>query len=598
MKSKLLLTSVLSTMMILFCAASSSSQILFTASLSGSQETPPNPSHATGTAWVLLSADMTTLTYRVTYAQLESTYTGAHFHVAPPGVPGLVVNPLTFDGNTVDGSWTAFPDSILSNLFKGNVYVNVHSQKYPGGEIRGQLVQTSGMGFTLSLDASQETTPNSSPSTGTGFAYFDSANTLKYRVTIAGLSSALTASHFHLGAPGVPGLVVNEVAFTDSTTDGVWAGFPDSLYGQAARGLLYVNVHSSNHPSGEIRGQLESVTGQRFTIALDGSQETPPNVSNATATGWAILNRDASSLTYQFTYAQLDSPFTASHFHSAPPGVKGSVVMPINFIGNTASGVWSNIPDSLVAELLKGNIYTNIHSMKYPGGEIRGQLYAEEAPVLTLSANAAQETPPTNSGGMGTGFVVLDSTALKIHYRVTIAGMDTTVTMAHFHLGAPGVPGNVVQAIAFTDSLSQGDWLGYADDVIPELMKNGLYINVHTLDFPGGEIRGQVMYQQVTVTAVEPVRSASPQTYKLEQNYPNPFNPSTTILFSLPSGTHVTLKVYNLLGQEVSTLVDGFRPTGAYRVTFNGGSLASGVYFYQLNDGNKNVISRKMLLLK
>jgi len=127
---------------------------------------------------------------------------------------------------------------------------------------------------------------------------------------------------------------------------------------------------------------------------------------------------------------------------------------------------------------------------------------------------------------MGTGFVVLDSTALKVHYRVTIAGMDTTVTMAHFHLGAPGVPGNVVQAIAFTDSLSQGDWLGYADDVIPELMKNGLYINVHTLDFPGGEIRGQVMYQQVTVTAVGPVRSASPQAYKLEQNYPNPFNPA------------------------------------------------------------------------
>ena len=85
--------------------------------------------------------------------------------------------------------------------------------------------------------------------------------------------------------------------------------------------------------------------------------------------------------------------------------------------------------------------------------------------------------------------------------------------------------------------------------------------------------------------------------FKLSQNYPNPFNPSTTINFVVPYQTRVTLKIYNVLGSEVATLVNEEKPAGSYNVTFNAGNLASGVYFYQLKAGNF-ISTKKLMLVK
>ncbi len=85
--------------------------------------------------------------------------------------------------------------------------------------------------------------------------------------------------------------------------------------------------------------------------------------------------------------------------------------------------------------------------------------------------------------------------------------------------------------------------------------------------------------------------------FDLQQNYPNPFNPTTTIKFSVPKNGMVTLKVYNLLGQEVATLVNGEMNAGSYKVTFDASKLGSGVYFYKLQAGN-NSATKKMILLK
>jgi photosystem II stability/assembly factor-like uncharacterized protein len=85
--------------------------------------------------------------------------------------------------------------------------------------------------------------------------------------------------------------------------------------------------------------------------------------------------------------------------------------------------------------------------------------------------------------------------------------------------------------------------------------------------------------------------------YNLEQNYPNPFNPSTTIRFQVPNSSFVNLKVYDVLGKEVATLVNGEKPAGSYEVEFNAVGLPSEVYFYRIQAGNF-VEMKKMLLLK
>lgn len=100
----------------------------------------------------------------------------------------------------------------------------------------------------------------------------------------------------------------------------------------------------------------------------------------------------------------------------------------------------------------------------------------------------------------------------------------------------------------------------------------------------------------ITTTSVD--RGAEvPNGYALNQNYPNPFNPSTTISFTVPTAQDVRLTVYNILGQHVATLADGFYSAGTHQLRFNAANLASGTYIYQIQTGNF-VEVRKMTLIK
>ncbi|MBZ0199818.1 MAG: T9SS type A sorting domain-containing protein [Ignavibacteriaceae bacterium] len=91
--------------------------------------------------------------------------------------------------------------------------------------------------------------------------------------------------------------------------------------------------------------------------------------------------------------------------------------------------------------------------------------------------------------------------------------------------------------------------------------------------------------------------NAGVKTFELAQNYPNPFNPVTSIEFNIKSNSRVTLKVYDLLGREVATLINGVLAQGSHKIPFNASSLASGVYIYRLNAEGRS-ISKKMTLLK
>jgi enterochelin esterase-like enzyme len=107
-----------------------------------------------------------------------------------------------------------------------------------------------------------------------------------------------------------------------------------------------------------------------------------------------------------------------------------------------------------------------------------------------------------------------------------------------------------------------------------------------------------------SATSVEDNSELIPEQFVLYQNYPNPFNPSTKIKFTVPSvemeyipSLQITLKVYDVLGNEVVTLVNEEKPIGEYEVDFDGNGLTSGIYFYQLKAGSF-IITKKMILLK
>ncbi|MFN3695315.1 MAG: T9SS type A sorting domain-containing protein [Ignavibacterium sp.] len=99
------------------------------------------------------------------------------------------------------------------------------------------------------------------------------------------------------------------------------------------------------------------------------------------------------------------------------------------------------------------------------------------------------------------------------------------------------------------------------------------------------------------ITSADDLIINLPAYFSLAQNYPNPFNPNTKISWQSPVGSHQTLKVYDVLGNEVATLVNEERPAGSYEVDFNAAGLSSGIYFYRLQAGSF-VETKKMILLR
>ena len=149
------------------------------------------------------------------------------------------------------------------------------------------------------------------------------------------------------------------------------------------------------------------------------------------------------------------------------------------------------------------------------------------------------------------------------------------------------------------------DWTEYTLDVqVPTgVGAAALETRLHIYGtFTGTVYFDDLNIEKVSGTLVKGSKNGLPSVYELSNNYPNPFNPTTRIQFGLPRDGNVSIVIYNILGQQIRTLVAGFRPAGQYQVEWDGKgehgqTLESGVYFYRLQTGSTSIV-RKMLMLK
>jgi len=150
-----------------------------------------------------------------------------------------------------------------------------------------------------------------------------------------------------------------------------------------------------------------------------------------------------------------------------------------------------------------------------------------------------------------------------------------------------------VGVFLFSDN---GDSIGSRNDGL-----SNLTIHTFTMDNNGyvytGTDDGVWRRPLSEITSVEEIPIPLPSSYILSQNYPNPFNPSTTFRYSIPSESKVIIKVYDILGKEIETLINEEKPAGEYEVEFNGANLSSGIYFYQLRAGSF-IETKKMVLIR
>ncbi|HEY6906554.1 MAG TPA: T9SS type A sorting domain-containing protein [Ignavibacteriaceae bacterium] len=222
---------------------------------------------------------------------------------------------------------------------------------------------------------------------------------------------------------------------------------------------------------------------------------------------------------------------------------------------------------------------------------------AVQGEVLDVSGFAFP--PYLVSGPDGAGFP-FNTRPASIHgfYKFTSINDDYLEVIFLFTKNGTAIGGGIADfgaASSYTEFSSDITWI---DPSNPDTAYIAFYIvNASSQTNIGSTfILDDLSYSNVT--AIQPVDNA-PAVFELAQNYPNPFNPSTVISYTIPKESFVSLKVYNLLGQEVASLVNKEQSSGTYKVDFSGTglNLTSGIYLYTLKAGSF-VQTRKMMLLK
>ncbi len=351
------------------------------------------------------------------------------------------------------------------------------------------------------MNGSQEVPAVTTNAVGvTAFSLNATHDTLCVKMTVTGLSGAITGAHIHMGATGVSGPVLFDltsfISGTSATFNITGNDLTPALLSEYLRGNMYLNVHTSANPNGEIRGQIIPETDMQFIADLNGAQETPAVVTNAFGIGTFALSKHQGKLLIRIVVDGLSGTIMGAHLHMGAIGVSGPVVVDLtpNIAGNTV--IASIDPTTILADLLSGNIYINLHTTANPNGEIRGQLLKDNKIAFDALLNGAQEVPAVTTTAIGLANLKLNTTLDTLTYDIVLNGLAGQATGAHIHMGAVGVSGGVIYDMSsdINGNRITGIATGAAitNSFLSDLLKGNFYVNVHNNANPNGEIRGQI----------------------------------------------------------------------------------------------------------
>jgi len=245
-------------------------------------------------------------------------------------------------------------------------------------------------------------------------------------------------------------------------------------------------------------GLAGTASGQVFDIPLSPRQEPGNITSDATGQCLGRLNGNEFEVICRHTVQNV----TAAHIHRAAPGVNGPIIHPFTSAASPFSAVFQFSAADLT-DLQAGNLYVNVHSTPNPGGEIRGQIGSPADAAASFPIEAGQEPGGVTSTRTGRCMVVLNP--LGTAFTVACSHTVTDASAAHIHAAPTGTNGSIV--FGFTNPTLIFDQATAGDtrftetyrfsDFMDDLRAGGLYVNVHSPAFPGGELRGQIPKPQV-----------------------------------------------------------------------------------------------------
>jgi photosystem II stability/assembly factor-like uncharacterized protein len=392
------------------------------------------------------------------------------------------------------------------------------------------------------------------------------------------------------------GIVQSEVNSMAGNSPDIYAvmGY-DSLYSSSDNGITWT-ADTSFHS-----GAIASVTviGQK----VYASTSTGIYVSSDHGKTWNTINGGVLNTTYPTMLVQSGSNLISATQESGEvflssdngttwknvgqylPQLASLTASGSSVVAGTRDGVyastdngetWANVNDTLI----------NINALAATGSDVFAGRYlwpvaigSSESPApggVFHSTDGGLTWSPFSSGLPFNPSVYAPAVnSIAVHGGYVFAGLD------------PGL---------YSSTITNNNWANFGQN-LPGGRVLSLFVNDSSV-FAGTELSGIWRAPLSAVTGVkQPIASALPRSFQLEQNYPNPFNPSTTISYQLSEVSIVKLNVYDILGRQVATLVNGRQNAGNYNVTFNASNLSTGVYFYRLQAGTYSN-TKKLMLIK
>ncbi len=403
----------------------------------------------------------------------------------------------------------------------------------------------------LPLEESQQTAPVVESASSGSFSARLNGNVLSVDGSYSQLTSPLlpiggadpvgnpeSAIHIHIGELGANGPIIRNLTVNEKLgreNAGRFTGtfkLSDEQVASLIADGLYVNLHTQDNPSGELRGQIDVESddlmgGEVLATGLPLEEAQQPNdVVNTAATGELSLSLNGNKLVVLGNVSELTSPLlpvggadpvgnpeSAIHIHIAPAGANGPIIR--NLTVDEADGEFSGIftlADEQIDSLLADGLYVNVHTQGNPSGELRAQLNIDSTDLgaSELKPNdlpleeAQQPNDVVNTAATGNFSAILNGNRLVVLGNFSeltspllpVGGADPVgnpESAIHIHIGEAGMNGPIVRNLTVDEA--GGEFSGafdLSDAQVNALVSDGLYVNLHTENNPSGELRGQI----------------------------------------------------------------------------------------------------------